>query len=80
VVVEICSEYDGKNTDAAIYPCASQAEADEMAEAINDYNQGVVLHFGGYPDGAWVLDLTDPNSFEDTQERKAELDEWERDE
>jgi hypothetical protein len=76
VVVEIRSTYDGKNTDAAIYPCADEAAADELCNRIEDHNLHVAYIMGGYPDLAWVLDLSNPESLENANERRAELDEY----
>lgn len=80
VVVELFADArgdgHGKGADATLYPCASEGEADQLVERLHEDHMGAVYDMGGYPDKAWVLDLENPESFGSTDDRVAELDEW----
>jgi hypothetical protein len=53
----------GKSADANLIRCNSEAEADKLAETINEYYMEIVMGAGGYPGSAWVLDLNDPDCY-----------------
>ncbi len=67
----------GKNADVTFYAVGSRREGEELAARINEQFMQAVYGWGGYPGSAWVVDLAQPDAYANTEQKRAELDEWE---
>lgn len=60
--------YMDKDVSCDFYPFEAREEADWFAEELREYRLGCAMNLGGYPGVVYVLDLTDPDHYDDPTE------------
>jgi hypothetical protein len=84
LVIELSADatvggHHGKNADVTLYRTNDKGEAENLAARLNTRFLNYAQNVGGYPDGAWVLDTSNPKAFGDIKEMIHFLDEWDKD-
>lgn len=58
--------YMNKDVSCSFYPFGDKAQAERFAAMLYEHRVGMAMTLGGYPGSVYVLDLCDPDCYDDS--------------